>query len=67
MPSDSGRKGIVEDVVKAAIEPVIDSLSEGVAALYNNHRKDDVLARETIKTQLEATEWPAFAEVKNPN
>jgi hypothetical protein len=43
---------------------VIDALSEGVAAIYNNHRKDDALAIETIKTQLEAVKWPNFAEVK---
>jgi hypothetical protein len=35
-----------------------------VAALYNNHRKDDALTIETIKTQLEAAKWPNFAEVK---
>jgi hypothetical protein len=67
LPNDSGRKGIVDEIVKAAIEPVINSLSEGVAALYNNHRKDDALTRETIMTQLEAANWPDFAEVKAAN
>jgi hypothetical protein len=65
LPSTSGRdKGILDDIAKGAIQPVVDALSEGVAALYNNHRKDRALARETIKTQLEATKWPNFAEVK---
>jgi hypothetical protein len=64
LPSTTGRKGVVADIAKGAIQPVIDALSEGVAALYNNHRKDDVLAIETIKTQLEAAKWPNFAEVK---
>ena len=67
LPSDSGRKGILEDIVKAAIEPVINALSAAVATLYNNYRKDDALTRETIKTQLEAAKWPDFAEVKAVN
>jgi hypothetical protein len=64
LPSTSGRKGVVADIAKGAIQPVINALSEGVAALYNNHRKDEALVRGTIKTQLEATRWPDFAEVK---
>ena len=54
-------------IVAAAVEPVIKALSEAVAAIYNNHRKDDALTIETIKTQLEATKWPDFAEVKPAN
>ena len=64
LPKSSGRKGALTDIAKGAVEPLIKALSEGVAALYNNHRKDDALARETIKTQLEATRWPDFAAVK---
>jgi hypothetical protein len=64
LPSTSGRKGVLADIAKGAVEPLIKALSEGVAALYNNHRKDDALMRETIKTQLEAAKWPNFAEVK---
>jgi len=64
LPTASGRKGVLADIAKGAVEPVIKTLSEGVAALYNNHRKDDALTIETIKTQLEATKWPNFAEVK---
>jgi len=64
LPSASGRKGAIVDIAKGAVEPLIKALSEGVAALYNNHRKDEALTRETIKTQLEATKWPDFAEVR---
>jgi hypothetical protein len=64
LPSTSGQKGTLDDIVKGAIQPVIDALSKGVATIYNNHRKDDALTRETIKTQLEAAKWPNFAEVK---
>ena len=64
LPSTSGHKGVLADIAKAAIQPATDALSEGVAALYNNHRKDNALTIETIKTQLEAAKWPNFAEVK---
>jgi hypothetical protein len=64
LPSSSGRKSLLTGIVAAAVEPVIKALSEAVAAIYNNHRKDDALTIETIKTQLEATKWPDFAEVK---
>jgi hypothetical protein len=67
LPATSGHKGILGDIVKGAIQPVIDALSAAVAAIYNNHRKDDALTIETIKTQLEATKWPNFAEVKAAN
>jgi hypothetical protein len=61
VPHDSGQKGILEDMVKAAVEPVITALSNGVAALYNNYRNDSALTRKTIQTQLEAAKWPDFS------
>jgi hypothetical protein len=64
VPRDSGQKGIVADLAKSAIDPVIKALSDGVAALYNNHRTDKALTRQTIQTQLEAAKWPGFGEVK---
>jgi hypothetical protein len=47
-----------------AIEPLLKMLSDGVSALYNNHRTDDALTRRTMQTQLEAARWPTFSEVK---
>jgi hypothetical protein len=55
---------VVTDIAKGAIEPVIKALSAGVAALYNNHRKDKALTRRTIQTQLKAAKWLDFGEVK---
>jgi hypothetical protein len=63
LPKSSGRKGVLADIAKGAVEPLIKALSEGVATIYNNYRKDQ-LTRETIKTQLEAAKWSNFAEVK---
>jgi hypothetical protein len=64
MPNTSGHKGIFDEMVRAAIEPMIGALSEGVAALYNNYRRDDALTRQTIQTQLEAAKWPQFGKVE---
>jgi hypothetical protein len=64
LPSTSGQKNVIVDIAKAAIEPLVKSLPEAVAALYNDHRKDQALIRLTIQTQLEAARWPDFAEVR---
>lgn len=64
LPPDEARKGGIGDIAKGAIEPVINALSEGVAALYNDHRNKKALTRQTIQTQLEAAKWPDFGEVK---
>jgi hypothetical protein len=64
LPSTSGEKGVIADILKAAIEAVVKPLSDAVAALYNNHRKDKELILQTIRTQLEAAKWPDFAAVK---
>jgi hypothetical protein len=64
VPTSAGQKNIVTDIGKVAIEPLLKMLSDGVSALYNNHRSDDALTRKTIQTQLEAARWPAFYDVK---
>jgi hypothetical protein len=64
LPETSGQKGVPADIVKGAIQPVIEALSKAIAAIYNNSGKEAALTRETIKTQLEAAKWPNFAEVK---
>lgn len=63
LPAEAGQRGVIEDIVKAALGPEIDALKDGVAALYNNHRADSALARATIKTQLEAVRWPDFEQI----
>jgi hypothetical protein len=65
VPNASGQKGLAEILTSIVpIEQLLKMLSSGVSALYNNYRAKDALTRETIKTQLEATRWPAFSEVK---
>ena len=64
LPNTGGQKDVVTDIAKVTIGPLLTMLSDGVSALYNNHRTDDALTRRTIQTQLEAARWPAFSEVK---
>jgi hypothetical protein len=64
VPRTAGQKDLLTDITKAAIQPLLKMLSDGVSALYNNHRNDDALTRRTIQTQLEAARWPSFSEVK---
>jgi hypothetical protein len=64
LPNTAGQKNVVLDIAKVSIEPLLKMLSDGVSALYNNHRSDDALTRRTIQTQLEAARWPTFSEVK---
>jgi hypothetical protein len=64
LPSTGGQKDVVTDIAKVTIGPLLAMLSDGVSALYNNHRTDDALTRRTIQTQLEAARWPTFSEVK---
>src|SRR5215475_8176055 len=67
LPKTAGQteKGVGVDILKAIpLDQLVKALSDGVAALYTNHRSDDALTRRTIQTQLEAARWPTFSEVK---
>jgi hypothetical protein len=67
LPKAAGQteKGVMVDIAKMVpLEQLLKMLSDGVAALYTNHRSDDALTRKTIQTQLESARWPAFSEVK---
>jgi hypothetical protein len=67
LPKTAGQKekSVMIDIAKMIpFEQLLKVLSEGVSALYTNHRTDETLTRRTIQTQLEAARWPAFSEVK---
>jgi hypothetical protein len=67
LPTTAGQteKNVMVDIGKMIpFEQLFKMLSEGVSALYTNHRSDDALTRRTIQTQLESARWPAFSEVK---
>lgn len=58
--SAAGSRGVVEDILKAPIEPVVNAISSGVSALWTGHVENDKLELETIRGQLEAAKWPNF-------
>ena len=54
-----GEKGLIEDIVKALIEPVVTAVKE----IYLRSKDDDALMRKTIETRLQGALWPDFAKV----
>jgi hypothetical protein len=56
-------KDVLGDMVKAAVEPLIKAISDGVSALWTRHVEKDKLELETKKSELEAAKWPKFADV----
>jgi hypothetical protein len=58
-----GEKGLLQDMLRGAVEQLLKPLSDGVATIYNNHRNDKEAIRRTIQTQLEAAKWPDFDKV----
>ena len=58
--SVAGSKGLVEDILKAPLEPIVNAISSGVSALWAGHVEKDKLELETIKGQLDAAKWPEF-------
>lgn len=56
-------KGVWDEIVKGAVEPLIKAISDGVSGLWTHHVETDALERETKKTELEATKWPKFKDI----
>jgi hypothetical protein len=67
LPKSAGQteKSVMVDIAKMIpFEQLLKTLSEGVSALYTNHRNDDTLTRRTIQTQLESAKWLPFSDIK---
>jgi len=61
-------KGIWDEIAKGVAEgaagPVMNKISDGIAALWTHYVVEpDKLALETKKTKLEAARWPDFADI----
>ena len=59
VPAAGGQKGIIDEIVKGAVEPLIQALEH----IWTRAKDDDVVMRKTIQTQLEAARWPEFDSV----
>ena len=56
--------GIAEGVAKAAVEPIVNKISEGVTAIWTHYFVEpDKLKLETRRNKLEAARWPEFADI----
>jgi hypothetical protein len=56
----AGTKGVVSDSVKAAVEPVIGAIKDGLGALWARHIEEDKAEQDSIKGQLDSAKWPDF-------
>lgn len=54
-----GEKGVVEEIVKGAVGPVVEAIEK----IVNEALQGPPRRRDTIRTQLEAATWPSFASV----
>jgi hypothetical protein len=55
---------IAKGVAEGAIEPVVDKISDGIAAIWGHYVVEpDKLALETKRSKLEAARWPEFADI----
>ena len=63
VPDATGEKNVIADLVAGALGPLIEAIKE----IYLEAAEADRLARMTIQNQLEATKWPAFAEIASSN
>jgi hypothetical protein len=60
VPDDPGTRNPLVQLLGA----VLPSLVEAARALYTGQTEQDRLRRQTIQTQLEATSWSRFADLK---
>jgi hypothetical protein len=63
VPDATGEKNVIADLVAGAVGPLIEAAKE----IYLDAEEADRLTRLTIQNQLEATKWPAFADISTAN
>ena len=63
VPDATGEKNVIVDLVAGALGPLIEAVKE----IYLDAEEADRLTRLTIQNQLEATKWPAFADIASSN
>jgi hypothetical protein len=59
IPPDPGTRKLISELVGAFLKPLL----EAAVTLYTFEKEQDRLLRQTIQTQLEATQWSAFADI----
>jgi hypothetical protein len=59
LPAANGEKGVIADLAKGAIEPVVQALKD----IFLRYRVEGEMTRKTIQAQLEDAKWLPFASV----
>jgi hypothetical protein len=59
LPAQEGERSLVTELVSGVAKPLI----EAVVDLYKYGSEANRLRRDTIRAQVEATQWPAFADI----
>jgi hypothetical protein len=60
VPEDPGTRDLLVPLLGVVLPPLL----EAARTLYTGQTAQDRLLRQTIQTQLEATQWLAFADIK---
>ena len=58
--SGDGSKGVVEDIAKGAVGPLVDAIKSAAGALWTRHVEKDKLELETIKAHSKPRSGPTF-------
>ena len=56
-------KGLWDEIAKAAIEPLIKPISDGIGGWWTRRIQMQDRERDAKKAQLEAAKWPEFADI----
>jgi hypothetical protein len=56
-------KGVWDEIAKAAIEPIIKAISDGIGGLWSWKLDKDKQWLDDKKAKLEAAQWPEFADI----
>ena len=55
-----GSRGVLSDILKQAIGPVVDALKSAAGAPWSRHVEMAKLETETIRGQLQEAKWPEY-------
>jgi hypothetical protein len=59
-PEQEGEKGVIGDIVEGVVGPIV----EAVVTIWGKIEDKDQLRRDSIRSALEDTKWPAFASIQ---
>jgi hypothetical protein len=67
VPDTTGERNVITDLVSGALGPLIEAVKEIYLSAREDANERERLTHLTIQNQLEATKWPAFADISSAN